>query len=152
MPLCRKGTFLAARLEVPCDRSLLLWLPRKSCSPWGKQTRVVAPEPASRMLSGVYTGFKYLSPPASFARGGKSSERSPVGKASFLRTRRFERTPQCYILRPRRTQLPFRSFCSALQEFQKVPSENILAFIFSWVITCLSWDFLICFAFLFCLA
>lgn len=152
MPLCRKGTFLAARLEVPCDRSLLLWLPRKSCSPWGKQTRIVASEPARRMLSGVYTGFKYLSPSASFARGGKGSERSPVVKASFLRTRRFERTPQCYILRPRRTQLPLRSFCSALQEFQKVPSENILAFIFSWVITCLSWDFLFCFAFLFCLA
>lgn len=140
MPLCWKGTFLTAKLEVPCDRSLLLWLPRKSCSPWGKQTRVVAPEPASRMPSGVYAGFKYLSPPASFAQGGISSEWSPVGEASFL--------SMCYVLRPRRIQLPLRPLCSALQEFQKVPSESILAFIFSWVITCWSWVFffvLLCF-------
>lgn len=152
MPLCRKGTFLAARLEVPCDRSLLLWLPRKSCSPWGKQTRIVAPEPACRMLSGVYTGFKYLSPPASFAHGDKKfwafsscqgllSAHAQIWKnAPVLCSEISQNTTAFQVILFRPPRVPLGSFWKHFSLY------------FLLVITCLSWDFLFCFAFLFCLA
>lgn len=86
------------------------------------------------MLSGVCAGFKYLSPPASFAHwcefwvfsswwGLLSAHAQIWKKAPVAHSKTTQNITVC------------GPFCSVCQRFPKVPSKNILSFIFSWVLT-----------------